>query len=142
MTSAIVFCATPLAYARGCDDTCEPLAYENHNQLEGEALSVSALKGKIVDTAGDPVPGVCLSLFTERGHHLVAATSSGKDGSFDFKAIPSGEYRVIAKYPYFCTANVRLRLVAGNGARRRRPSRMVVHMMPAGTDACGYGSYR
>ena len=69
------------------------MAYEDRNQVDYGPLPVSQLKGKAVDLSGGPVPGVCVGLFKESDHSLIASTTTSANGEFTLKNAPRGESR-------------------------------------------------
>ena len=119
---------------------CTPqIKYEDHNQLPPDILSVSIVSGRTIDPGGANVPNVCLGLFTEDDHHLVAEAVSDKDGKFNFKDVPEGCYRLVAQYSVFCTANVPIQVI--KRVQKKDKQRQIVLHMDIGTDTCSYGTY-
>ena len=110
---------------------CASMAYENRNQVDYSPLALMQLRGKAIDPSGVPIPGVCVGLFRESDHSLVAVSATDADGMFVLKSPPPGDYRVVATYSAFGTANARVRL--GRGARS-----VVLRMRPSGIDTGSY----
>ncbi len=132
----------PSMAAQKGDDPCpSSTGYENHNQVDYGPLKVRVVLGTSVVETGDKtqpgktIPGACLSLFTEKDHKLVATVVADSQGQFQFDAISSGRYRLVARAKGFCTANVPLEVVKSS----RRKTKIVVHFRPAGIDTCSYG---
>ncbi len=117
-----------------------PIEYEDSNQSSPNVLSVNVIAGSIIDPGGADVPNVCMGLFTEDDHRLVAETTSDKKGRFGFKDIPNGRYRLVAKYSVFCTANVPIQLIR-EAPRKGKRKQIVIHM-DAGMHGCSYGDYK
>ena len=132
----------PSMAAQKGDDLCpSSTVYENHNQVDYGPLKVSAVRGMGNVEVGDKtqparaIPGACLSLFTEKDHKLVASVAADSEGRFQFDAVSSGRYRLVARAKGFCTANIPLEVVKSF----RRKTKIVVHFRPAGIDTCSYG---
>ncbi len=89
-----------------------------------------------MDEQGDAVWNLCLGLFAEKARKLIVSTRAGADGRFMLKDILPGEYRLVAKSPGFCTANVPLRV--GSRSPNSKTS-LVLHMNPTAIDICSYG---
>ena len=94
-------------------------------------LALRRLRGEAIDPSGVPVPGVCVGLFTESAHTLVTATVTLTTGEFALKNAPTGDYRLVAMYPAFGTANARVRLGRGS-------ARVILRMRPIGIDTTSY----
>ena len=60
----------------------------------GYTSSVYYIKGKVVDSGGDPVQGAALFLLTSDESTIVRFTLSGDDGSFRFDGVSDGTYIV------------------------------------------------
>jgi hypothetical protein len=117
--------------------TCDsPMSYESHNQIDPKPLRLKTIRGLAIDEQGVAVWNLCLGLFAEKDRKLIVSIRAGEDGRFDLKDIPPGEYRLVAKSPGFCTANVPLRV----GSRSSRSkTELVLHMNVTGIDKCSYG---
>lgn len=122
----------------GCKDSA---TYENRNQVDPSLLTVTKLSGVAEDKDKVPIPDVCLGLFTGKEHKLVAQASTNADGYFRFGPVSPGHYRLVARYGTFCSSNTTIRVVS-NAPKNKGAVRIVLHMMPAGTDLCSYGDYR
>jgi hypothetical protein len=70
---------------------------------------------------------VCVGLFSETDHALIVATGTLETGDFILKNPPPGDYRLVATYPAFGTANARVRV--GSGAKG-----VILRMRPVGID--------
>lgn len=116
-------------------EPCASMAYENRNQIDYGPLALRQVRGKAVDQTGGPVSGVCIGLFRESDHGLIMATATLADGQFMLKNPPRGEYRLVAIYPAFGTANARVRV--GRGA-----STVIVRMRPSGIDTTSYIEFK
>jgi hypothetical protein len=138
----VLLAAAPRIAAQQGDTPCPTsTVYENHNQVDYGPLKVSAVRGMGNVEVGDKaqparaIPGACLSLFTEKDHKLVASVAADSEGRFQFDAVSSGRYRLVARAKGFCTANIPLEVVKSS----RRKTKIVVHFRPAGIDTCSYG---
>ena len=77
---------------------------------------------------------MCIGIFTETDHKLIAATETDDNGHFELKGVPGGEYRLVAKYKSFCPANAEVRI-----ERRSRSKKLLtVQMRLAGLDTCSF----
>ena len=122
---------TTLTLSSKMVESCEKMSYENRNQVDYGPLRIRELRGKAIDPDGVSVPGVCVGLFTEFDHKLIAATATERNGEFRLENAPAGDYRLVAKYPVFGTANARVRL--GRGA-----TRVVLRMRMTSIDTTSY----
>ena len=123
-----------------------PIEYGNRNQVDPTRSTVGRLSGHAISEAGDPakqigpVP-VCLGVFTEKDHRLVASAVADEDGRFNFGSIPSGWFRLVVRDPQnaFCLANMPLHVVKWPRGKKKP---LVIHMRPAGLDDCSYGDFK
>ena len=53
---------------------------------------------------------VCVGLFTEADHRLIAATKTNDEGEFKLNNIAPGQYRLVTKCEAFGAANARVRV--------------------------------
>ena len=97
------------------------------------ALEVSRIRGRVHDHAGNSIPTAGLGLFTaDASHRFIAMVITDNKGTFDFgKAIPAGSYRLVAKYPGSCTANIPITV-----SRRAHHSKIDLTMEYPGLDLC------
>lgn len=117
--------------------TCDsPMSYESHNQIDPRPLRLKTIRGVAIDEQGAAIWNVCLGLFAEKDHKLIVSSRAGEDGRFALKDIPPGEYRLVAKSPGFCTANVPLRVGTPSSGSK---TELVLHMNVTGIDKCSYG---
>jgi hypothetical protein len=117
---------------------CKNMTYENRNQIDYGPLRVGVIKGIAVDSQRVTIPKICVGVFTEAEHKLVATIETNGNGEFELKSLPNGDYRLVAKYPGFCPANARLRVQMRSHSKRK----LTVHMKPAGIDICSYVDQR
>jgi hypothetical protein len=108
--------------------------YENHNQIDYGPLIAQEVKGMITDPQQVAVPKVCVGVFTEKEHKLVAAAQSDADGKFSLQSLPPGRYRLVVKADPLCAANVPLQVVK----HQKKKQVLQVHMKPRGLDSCSY----
>jgi carboxypeptidase family protein len=133
-----VFAAALLAapsFAQKGDSSSCVAEYENHNQIDYGPLVVQDVKGTITDPQQVAVPKVCVGIFTEEGHKLIATTESDADGKFSLQSVPPGRYRLVVKADPLCAANVPLQVVK----HQKKKHALLVHMKPRGLDSCSYG---
>ena len=131
---AAVLLATP-SFAQKADSSPCVAEYENHNQIDYGPLVVQDVKGTITDPQQVAVPKVCVGIFTEKGHKLIATTESDADGKFSLQSVPPGRYRLVVKADPLCAANVPLQVVK----HQKKKHALLVHMKPRGLDSCSYG---
>src|SRR5437868_5492993 len=108
---------------------CKDLSYANRNQTDYGPLRVANIKGTARDAQGVAIPKVCVGVFTEMDHKLIASTETDDNGDFEFKGVPAGDYRLVAKYEGFSPANAKLRVERSRGKKA-----LSVQMRPAGLD--------
>jgi Carboxypeptidase regulatory-like domain len=123
-----------LAAGRVTGTACKDLTYENRNQTDYGPLQVTAIRGIATDAEGVTIPKVCVGVFTETGHKLIATTETDESGHFELKNIAVGDYRLVAKYEGFSPANAKLRIE--QRSRSKKP--LAVQMRPAGLDTCSF----
>jgi len=134
LTVAGALLAAPSFAQQKGDSLACMVEYENHNQIDYGPLVVQDVKGKVTDPQQSAVLKVCVGIFTEKGHKLVATTESDADGKFSLQSVPPGQYRLVVKAHLLCAANVRLRVVK----RQKKKQVLRVHMKPRGLDSCSY----
>ncbi len=126
--AVLMWSAAPWAIA---GQSCGDMRYENRNQIDYGPIRVRQLLGRAIDRDQTPVPGVCVGVFTEPDHKFIRAVETNGDGEFRLGTVPSGVYRLVAKYGGFGTANALLRFGRGK-------SELVLRMRPAGIDTTSY----
>ena len=132
---AAVLSATPSLTAQQKGDSSRCMVeYENHNQIDYGPLVVQEVRGRITDPQQFAVPKVCVALFTEAEHKLIATTESDTEGRFSLPNVAPGRYRLIVKADPLCAANVPLQVVK----HQRKKRVLQVHMKPRGLDSCSY----
>lgn len=114
--------------------------YENHNQVDPKPLKLHSINGVARDDEGTAVSTVMVGLFTEKDHTFVATDETGSKGQFAFKNVLPGRYRIVAKHPAFCTANVPVVIVAADAGHAR--GTLQLHMKVGGVDICSFGSLK
>jgi hypothetical protein len=128
-----VLAAPSFAQQKGDSSPCMA-EYENHNQIDYGPLVVQDVKGTITDPQQSAVPKVCVGIFAEKDHKLVATTESDADGKFALQGVPPGRYRLVVEADPLCAANVPLQ-----GVKRRKKKQVLrVHMKARGLDSCSY----
>ncbi len=88
-----------LFYERGCGNrgnflevrrTVSVVVGHVKNRVDTSLPAGAIISGKVTDTHGSPVPGICVSV---SGHGFSAATTAA-DGTYSAIALPSGSYKV------------------------------------------------
>jgi hypothetical protein len=110
------------------------MTYENRNQIDYGPLRLRAVKGSAKDLDGVSIPKVCVGVFTETEHKLVATAETDEEGLFEIRNLPAGNYRIVAKYSGFCPANARLQIQPKSRSRKS----LKLRMRAAGIDTCSY----
>lgn len=132
-----------IAFGQQSIEQCRsPIEYENHNQVEYGPFSVRMVEGRALDKDQVPIAGVCLGLFSEKAHRLIAETATDQEGRFQFSAVTPGRYRLVGQYRGFCAANVPLHVVRWPRGGMLEPRHIVLHMEPAAIDHCSFASYK
>lgn len=111
------------------------MSYTRETPPNRVRLALRRLQGQAKDRMENVIPGVQLGVYTDAGpHRLLAASVTDEHGKFDFgKAVPPGDYRLIAKYPGLCTANIPVEINP-----RARHSHLELRMEYPGLDVCSY----
>jgi len=107
----------------------------NENPKDPAPLKVNGVEGRVRGLGGDAMPRATVSLFTEEGHALVATAMSDKDGKFRFNKVDKGFYRVVARVPGLCPANVPIKVESSLLAKRN----IEITMVAKDIDTCSYG---
>ena len=84
-------------------------------------IGQSAVVGRAVDTAGEPLPGVTVTAMPADGGALRRTTTTGEDGGYRFEMLPDGRYRLDFQLRGFATA--RRNHVLERGSRSSPSSR-------------------
>lgn len=134
IVAAVLLAAPSFAQQKADSSSCVA-EYENHNQTDYGPLIVQEVKGTITDPQQGAVAKVCVGIFTEKDHKLVATTESDTDGKFSLQSVPPGRYRLVVKADPLCAANVPLHVVK----HQKKKHVLLVHMKPRGLDSCSYG---
>src|SRR5262245_16907806 len=80
------------------------MQYENRNQVDYGPLVVRTVTGIVFDNDGVSIPDASIGVFTEATHALVSQTRSDSNGSFTFKQLSTGEYRLVIQTNGLCSA--------------------------------------
>jgi hypothetical protein len=115
------------------------MAYESHNQVDPNPLKMRKVFGVARGENGYPIQSMAVGLFTEKDHLLIAQTETDQKGEFSFASVRAGRYRLVAKHPAFCTANVPL--IVESGGLGRSSKALELHMKVGGIDVCSFGSF-
>src|SRR5213595_3955189 len=122
IVAAALLAAPSFAQQKGAASPCVA-EYENHNQIDYGPLVVQDVKGTIIDPQQVAVPKLCVGIFTEKDHKLVATTESDADGKFSLQSVSPGQYRLVVKGDPLCAANIPLRVVK----RQKTKHALLVH---------------
>jgi hypothetical protein len=114
------------------------MVYENRNQIEPKPLRLHVIRGVARAEDGSAIPAMEVGIFTEKDHVLVTTTMTDQKGQFDFSHVPAGRYRLVAKHPAFCTANMPILLESSALGHSGRA--VELHMKVGGIDVCSFGS--
>jgi len=128
---------TPLAGAQH-----KLVAYEDHNAVEPRPIKLNVVHGTAEGPAGRSIPQVTVGLFTERTHRLVATAETDARGIYSFPQLPTGRYRLVARAPGYCTANVPIRISGGflHFTSVRIDPGVDLHLRPDGSGCCSSGT--
>jgi hypothetical protein len=63
---------------------------------------LGVVRGVAVDTDGNALPGITVSLQAPDGK-LIQTVTTGQDGSYNFPAVPVGQYRVLSTFAGYTT---------------------------------------
>ncbi len=113
------------------------LSYVNRNQVDPNEISLDRVAGQAVDSKGVVVPEICIGLFADKDHRLVAQVETDSEGRFAFKEVPEGRYRLVARVPeydYLCPVNARVRV---KKAETKKQS-LLLHLVPPSIDQCSW----
>jgi Carboxypeptidase regulatory-like domain len=112
------------------------MQYENRNQVDYGPLVVRKVMGVVLDAHGVPIPTTNIGIFTESAHQLIFQTTSNSGGYFSLGNLPKGEYRLVAQYDHFCSANARIVIATWPRGGWIRTRKFYIRMIPAGLDTC------
>lgn len=114
------------------------MSYEEETPPNLVRFELRKVEGVARDRMGNVIPTVGLGLFTDASpHRLVAMVITDDKGKFDFSdRVPDGDYRLVAKYPGLCTANIPL------AVRHKAPNRhhLDLRMEYPGLGVCSYAT--
>jgi hypothetical protein len=111
--------------------SCAGMPYRDDNQVD-YSLRLRTLKGTAVDAHGVAIPGVCVGLFKEPDHELIAVVQTDSSGRFEMLKVHGGLYRLAACTQGFGSANARI-AVGLRGSKL-----VVVRMRPRGLDTTSF----
>ena len=66
------------------------------------SAQVGVVRGIVVDSNGNVLPGITVSLQAPDGK-LVQTVTTGEDGGYDFPAVPVGQYQVLSTFAGYTT---------------------------------------
>ena len=78
------------AYAQSPAGCKTGLVYENRNPTDPDPIELIDVKGVAKDKGGAAMPDVCVGLFTEAEHKLMAQIATDEKGHFNFRSIAPG----------------------------------------------------
>jgi hypothetical protein len=129
--------ALSVTYTQG-QNSSNAMVYENRNQIDPEPLKIDVVHGVAKADDGSAIVDMEVGIFTDSDHALVATTRTDEKGRFSFPRLAVGKYRLVAKHPAFCTANVPVLLKPGSF--RHADREIELHMKVGGVDVCSFGS--
>jgi hypothetical protein len=124
------------------DEVCpQRMEYAHRNQVDAKPINLDLIAGRAI-YRDEPVQ-LCVALFTEKTHRLVAQVAANGNGYFKFRSVRNGHYRLVGRVDndYLCPVNVivhRTALRSGGGRRRR----LVLHMVVLAIDVCSWGDIK
>jgi hypothetical protein len=113
------------------NEPCTAMAYRDQNQVDTK-IHIQDVKGVAIDEGSVPIPGVCVGVFAEPDHRLIAIARTDANGKFRLPSIGRGTYRLVAEYQGFGVANSTI--IVG----KKGENSVVVRMRPAGIDSTSY----
>lgn len=96
--------------AKSCDIEYSK-EFDLYPQLAHKAVTTKSVYGRMTDEHNRAIPGVCIGLFTEKGHRLAASVESDDDGHFRFGGIAPGRYQLVSRVPGFYLKMIPVRIV-------------------------------
>src|SRR5215510_6691665 len=133
---ALLMTSHGLSVAQQEKTTClHEVKYENHNQVDPDALTVRDLKGQVTDTYGATIPQACLGVYTETERKLIASTTSDENGNYKFDKIRPGQYRLIIFSHGYCTANAKI-IIASTCLSSIKYKSVYAHIRVREIDTC------
>jgi hypothetical protein len=131
-----------LVTAQDYDEVCpRRMEYANRNQVDAKPIKLDLITGRAIYR--DERVQMCVALFTEKTHRLVAQVAASRDGYFRFRSIRNGHYRLVGRVDndYLCPVNVIVyRTALRSGGRHQR--RLVLHMAARAIDVCSWADIK
>jgi len=137
---------TQRTFSQDIKEICpEAMVYENWNRVDYGPIKVSHIHGQaILDYdgmhPGSPVAHACLSLFSEKGHKWVIAILADDEGKFSLGSVSPGRYRLVARSPGLCSANVPIILIESMNKNPKESGRLLIHFTYKGHEGRSFGS--
>jgi hypothetical protein len=133
-----------LAVAQGYDydEVCpRPMEYAHRNQVDAKPIKFDLIVGRAI-FRDEPVQ-MCVALFTEKTHRLVAQVAANGNGYFKLRSIKKGRYRLVGRveHDYLCPVNVIVHRT-NLRSRGRRERRLILHMVAPALDVCSWGDIK
>jgi hypothetical protein len=123
-------------FAQNSNECGKSLAYENHNQVNPELLSLDKISGVVQDSDGVAILKACVGIFKDK--KLIKVVSTNKNGKFGFDFSAPGEYVLVIRYAPYCTAKVPLKINKNSRPGRRS---LKILMRHSAIDSCSDGDY-
>ena len=98
----------------GKGDVTSPDTYNPVRVFIVEGQLLASPEGKAQNTPEgmpQPVPYICVALFTEQNHKFLGSAVTDKYGEFRFSDVPVGSYRVVVRAPRFYVVDMPVRVV-------------------------------
>ena len=133
---SLIGCVGSVAYAQRPSSPCkQPIPYVGEEltpQLGYKPVSARVVSGQVLDEREVEMPQVCLGLFTEQNHNLVASAVTDEEGRFQFGNIPTGKYRLVVRVSGFYVADIPVRVLTGSRSKSKGSKPIIVYMqLPA-----------
>ena len=120
--------------------SCTSMVYQNQNYMDYKR-AFRSIRGRAADPNGVPVANVCVGIFSENDHRLVASAATDKQGEYHFDRIAPGHYRLVTNSYPFGAANARIQLVhwpRGGFFRPRKANILLLVRVPDATSQVTY----
>ena len=89
---------------------------------------------------GVPANGACISLFSETKHEWIKTIVADAEGKFRFESVKPGRYRLIARAPSQCPANIPIVVIKPSKRNKSSSVQLLIHFIVKGLpEGCSYG---
>jgi hypothetical protein len=146
LTGLFVLLANEMMFGQMMEILCpEAKIYENHNQVDYGPLKLSIIQGwgivgRYEDSDGVPADGACLSLFSEPDKKWIETKVASTEGKFRFDSVKPGRYRLVARVPSHCPANIPIVVIKPSRGKRAESMHLLIQFQLKGLmDGCSFG---